>query len=265
MTLLYKWLASHVPGLELKLVEARMPGTDEDYMRKTWIGALYLSLGLALIAFLFTKKIIVFLFLPIIFLFMFSYLSKIVDVKIKKMRNDIDKEILFAGRFLIIELESGVPLYNTFKNMSDNYETIGPYFDDIVDKIDFGTAMEDALNEVIATTPSPNLRKVLWQILNSFKTGSNVTGSLNVVLDQIGREQQITIKEYGKKLNPIAMFYMMAAIILPSLGIMMLSVLASFLGWNISLGILIVIVILIGFIQFMFLAVIKSSRPPMAI
>ena len=134
----------------------------------------------------------------------------------------------------------------------------------MIDKVDFGTAMEDALNEVIATTPSPNLRRVLWQILNSFKTGSNVTGSLNVVLDQIGREQQITIKEYGKKLNPIAMFYMMIAIIVPSLGITMLSVLASFLGWNISLGILIVIVILIGFVQFMFLAIIKSSRPPMA-
>jgi len=265
MTFLYKWLAMRIPGLELKLKEARILGTDEGYMKKTWMGALYLSLGLTFVAFLFTKKLGVFLFFPIVFFMMFTYLARAVDVKIEKMKKEIDKEILFAGRFLIIELESGVPLYNAFKNMSENYETIGPYFDEIVDKVDLGTSMGDALNEVITTTPSPNLRRVLWQILNSSKTGSNVMGSLNIVLDQISREQRIIIKEYGRKLNPIAMFYMMAAIIVPSLGITMLAVLASFLGLNLSLGILFVIVIIIAFVQFMFLAIIKSSRPPMVV
>ncbi|NQU98409.1 type II secretion system F family protein [Candidatus Woesearchaeota archaeon] len=265
MTLLYKWLARQRPGLNLKLKEARMSDTVEIYMKKTWQGSMFLSLGLILVFFFFTKKLLIFLFFPILFLFMFSYLSRSVDVKRTKMRRDIDKEILFAGRFLIIELESGVPLYNTFKNLALNYETIGPYFEEIVDKVDLGTSMEDALNEVIAITPSPNLRKVLWQILNSFKTGSNITGSLNIVLGQIGREQQIIIKEYGRKLNPIAMFYMMAAIIIPSLGITMMAVLASFLGWQLSLGVLMVIVIVLAFIQFMFLAVMKSARPPMAV
>ncbi|MBU0472234.1 MAG: type II secretion system F family protein [Nanoarchaeota archaeon] len=265
MTFLYKWLARQIPGLDLKLKEARMSDTDESYMKKTWQGSMFLSLGLTLVFFLFTKKLLIFLVFPIMFLFMFSYLARGVDVKISKMKREIDKEILFAGKFIIIELESGVPLYTTFKNVVLNYETIGPYFNELVDKVDLGTDMEDALNEVIAATPSPNLRKVLWQILNSFKTGSNITGSLSIVLDQIGREQQIIIKEYGKKLNPIAMFYMMAAIIVPSLGITMLAVLASFIGWKISLGVLLVLVVVLAFVQFMFLAVIKSSRPPMAV
>jgi len=265
MIFIYKWLAKRSSGLNIKLREAKIDSTGEEYMKRTFLSALYLSAGLILIAFLFSKAFMVLLGFPIIFIIAFAYLSRVVDVKIGKQKKEIDKEILFAGRFLIIELESGVPLYDTFKNMSNNYETIGPYFDEIVDKIDFGTSMEDALNEVISATPSPNLRKVLWQILNSFQTGSNVTGSLNVVLDQIGREQQIIIKEYGKKLNPIAMFYLMATIIVPSLGMTMFSVLASFLGWNISLGVLLIFVFMLGFIQFMFLAVIKSSRPAMSL
>ena len=263
--LIYKWIARQMPGLGIKLKQARIMDSPEEYIKKTFQGALWLSLALVLIFFFFLKSPLVILAFPIVFFIMFSYLSRSADVKITKIQREIDKEILFAGRFLIIELESGVPIYTTFKNLSENYEAIGPYFQEIVDKVDLGTSMSDALNETISTTPSPNLRKVLWQVMNSFKTGSNVIGSLKVVLDQIGREQQITIKEYGRKLNPMAMFYMMAAIIIPSLGITMLSVLASFMGWDLSLGILLVLVGGLAFVQFMFLAIIKSSRPPMVV
>lgn len=261
---LYKWLAQHKPGLSLKLKQARIDDDDEEYMHKTWHSAMVMSVAIVMIIALFTKSFLTILVWPFAFLLLFSYFSKIVDVKIARIKREIDGEILFAGRFLIIELESGVPLYTTFENLAKNYETIGPYFQEIVDKAYFGTAMEDAMNEVIAITPSSNLRQVLWQILNSFSTGSDVTHSLMSVLDQIGREQQISIKEYGRKLNPLAMFYMMAAIIVPSLGVTMMSVMASFMGLNISLPILLVMVVLLGFMQFMFLAVIKSSRPPMA-
>jgi len=265
MTFVYKYLAQKLPGIELKLKEARMPDSDEEYVKKTLMLSLFLSLFLILIIFLFSNNLIIFLILPIVWLFLFSYLARMVDLKISKLRKEIDKEILFAGRFLIIEIESGVPIYEAFRNLTYNYEVIGTYFSEIVDKIDLGTAMDDAINEVLITTPSPNLRKVLWQILNSIKTGSNVKGALVVVLEQVSKEQQIAIKEYGRKLNPIAMFYMMAAIIIPSLGITMLAVLASFIGLNISLPILLVIVVVVGFIQFMFLAVIKSTRPPMVL
>ncbi|MFH1589627.1 MAG: type II secretion system F family protein [archaeon] len=263
--LLYKWLSMKMPELSLKLKEAKMPMSSEEYIRRTWKSAMMLSIAMLVVFFFFSGSIKVILFFPIVFPIMFLYFLKLVDVKIEKMRKSIEKEILFAGRFLIIELESGVPIYNAFKNISKNYEAVGPFFQEIVYKVDLGTSLEDALNEVIVTVPSPNLVRILWQILNSFKTGSNVTGSLNTVLTQIAREQQIIVKEYGRKLNPLAMFYMMMAIIVPSLGITMLSVFASFIGLNISLGFLLVIWVVLMLIQFMFLAMIKSSRPPMIV
>lgn len=260
---LYKWLARFFPHLKLKLVQARIPDTPEYYIKKTVMSALFLSLGLCFVLFTFVAKPIVFFFFPLLFLLSFFYLLGYVDVRIGKLKKDISKEIVYAGRFLIIELESGVPVYWAFKNVARNYPVIGASFRELIEKIDFGTSLEDALNELIISTPSPELRKMLWQLLNSIKTGSEASTALSSAVEQIVREQQIAVKEYGRKLNPLAMFYMMIAIIVPSLGTIMLIVLTSFLGFQLSMLVYTVIAFLIGFVQFLFLAVIRSSRPPM--
>ena len=125
--------------------------------------------------------------------------------------------------------------------------------------------MEDAINETIETTPSSNLTKVLWQILNSLRTGADISSSLSSILDHIVREQVIEVKEYGRKLNPLAMFFMVVAIIMPSLGITMLIVLTTFISIKIDLAALLTIALFLGFVQYMFFSMIKSSRPAVEI
>ena len=261
----FKIFARHMPELKLKLVQARLDEEPEHYIKKTFSTSLFLTIGLLIISFTFIKKPGVFAFFPLLFAFSFFYFVRYVDVKIQKMKIKIDQEIVFAGRFLIIELQSGVPLYNAFINLSKNYEVIGLFFNEIVEQVNLGTTMEEALNEATLVTPSPELRKLMWQVLNSMRTGSDIAGSLNAVIDQIVRQQQIAVKEYGRKLNPLAMFYMMIAVIVPSLGTTVLIVLATFIGFSMPLSILLIIAGLVGFIQFMFFAVIKSARPPMEI
>ncbi len=260
---LYKVLVRRFPGLKLKLLQARMIETPEHYLRKTVFTSVFAGLALLFVVFTFVPNAIVFLFFPVLFFIAFVYFLGYVDLRIEHIKRDINKEIVYAGRFLIIEVESGVPLYQAFRNLAKNYETIGAYFQELVERIDLGTSMEEAMNELITITPSPELRKMLWQLLNSLKTGSEVSTALISVFDQIVREQQIAMKEYGRKLNPLAMFYMMVAIIVPSLGTIMLIVLTSFLGFNLTLAAYAVIAGFIGFMQFMFLAVIRSSRPSM--
>jgi len=252
-----------MPWLSLKMLQARIPDTPEVYIKKTFFSAFFVSLSLCFILFMFMSSFKLFLIWPIVFVLVFFYFLGYVDMKILRIKKGIEKEIIFAGRFLIIELESGVPVYKAFQNLAKNYEEIGFYFREIVDNIDLGTSMEDSLNESIKIVPSNDLRKVFWQLLNSIKTGSEAATALSNVFDQIVRKQQIAVKEYGRKLNPMAMFYMMAAIILPSLGTIMFIILASFLGLDVGLMIYSVVVLVIGFIQFMFLSAIKSSRPPM--
>lgn len=270
MASIFKRVAASMPDLKFKLAQAGLPYSEEVFIKRTIMLAIYSSVGICLFLFPVITQFVNFhpamlLAPPVILMGLFFYLLKFPDSVILKKQRGISKEIIFAGRFLIIGLESGMTIYDSFKDISKNYPMVGRYFQDVVDKVDLGTDIETAINEAVELTPSSDLRKVLWQVLNSLRTGSDVTLALNSVLDQIAHEQDILVKEYGRKLNPLAMFYMIIAIILPSLGMTMFMILATFIGLNVTLSILLVFVLLIGFMQFMFLAIIKSSRPPVEI
>jgi archaeal flagellar protein FlaJ len=260
----YKTLARMQPDLRRKLLQAGIIQDAETYVKKTFMNSVMLSLAIGFIAYFVTQKFTLILFSLVLIPLFYSYFIKYVDVKIERIKKEIDQEIIYAGRFLIIELESGVPIYNAIQNIEKNYDVIGKYFGDIINKVYLGTTMEDAINDTMINTPSNNLRKVLWQLLNSMKTGSDIGPSLNSVITQIMREQQISVQEYGKKLNPLAMFYMMIAIILPSLGVTMIVVIATFIGLKMSLTVLLGIAALLGLTQFMFLSIIRASRPPIS-
>ena len=254
------------PMLRMKLKQAGMEGKAEDFIKKTFLSAFYMTTGLVVMLFLLLAKFnvlkgAVFLIMPVVFFVMFFYLIRLPDVRITKKEKDISKEIVFAGRFIIIELESGVPLYNAMLNVSKNYDVIGKYFKEITDKVDFGTSMEDALNDAVEFVPSNDFRKILWQMINSIRTGADVSKSLHSVMEQITRDQITEVNKYGKKLNPLAMFYMIIAVILPSLGITMLIILSSFIHFELSLTILLSLAGFLGFVQFMFIAMVKFSRP----
>ncbi len=262
----FQIVARSLPNLKHSLKRAGMSYKPEEFIKRTFLSAFYMTTGLAVsLALILAKfnvlKGIMAVFVPIIFLVLFSYLLKLPEVTISKKEKGISREIVFAGRHLIIELESGVPLYNALANISKNYEVIGKYFKEIVNKVDLGTSMEDALTEAVEYIPSDDFRRLLWQILNSIRTGSEVSKSLASVLEQIAREQIIEVDKYSKRLNPFAMFYMIIAVILPSLGVTMLVVLSSFIDFELNLTIFMVIAFLLAFIQFMFLSMIKFSRP----
>ncbi len=261
---IYRRISRELPGIKTKLRQASIYDEPEEYVKKILFTAATLSGGITLVVFLFTFSPWSLLAGIVFFPVLFMYFLKYVDLKIERIKKEIDQEIIFAGRYLIIEMESGVPLYESFENVKKSYPIAGSYFGDIVDRVYLGTSLEDAINETMLITPSSNLRKILWQILNSSKTGANISSSLNVILDQAVREQQIAVNEYGKRLNPMAMFYMMISIIIPSLGITMLVILATFMGLNITMPFFIVIALLVGLIQFMFLSMIKSARPPIS-
>jgi len=254
------------PVLRNKLKQAGIDDKSEAFIKKTFISAFYLTTGIIISIFLILAKFdllrgVLFLAVPILFFVLFFYMIRLPDVKIARKEKEINREIVFAGRFIIIELESGIPLYNAMLNVTKNFEVIGKYFKEITDKVDLGTSMEEALNEAAEFIPSNDFRKILWQIINSIRTGSNVAKSLYSVMDQITKDQMTEVNKYGKKLNPLAMFYMMVAVILPSLGMTMMIILSSFIKFQFSVTVLMTIAGLLAFLQFMFVSMVKFSRP----
>lgn len=259
-------IAKSFPSLGLKLKQAGMSYTPSKFVKRATLASFYMTTFVVfLLGALFMRLNVVlravFFIFPIIFVVMFFYFMKLPEVKIMQKEREIEKEIVFAGRFLVIELQSGVPLYNALVNVSKSYKTIGKAINEIIQNIDLGATIEEAVDEAIGLTPSEDFRKILWQVMNSLKTGADLASSLNAVVEQITRAQIIAVKEYGRKLNPLAMFYMMIAVILPSLGVAMLIVLSSFISFEIGIFTLLAIAFFIALVQFMFIALIRSSRP----
>lgn len=264
---IFRYIAGRMPKLKGQLRQAEISHPPEEFVKRSFVSAFMLSFVLVLlfgggmlkaVGKPITLAVVAF---PIVLFIAFNYFVRTPVALIKKKEKEINTEIVFATRFLIIENDAGVPLYDCFVNISKTYKAIGKHFGSIVESVNLGTSLEDALNEVVEVCPSQNLRKVFWQILNTVNTGADASKPLASVLNQIIREQKIEVEEYGRKLNPMAMFYMMVAVILPSLGTTMMIIFSTFTGFQIGLPILFSIAGFVGFVQFMFFAMIKSSRP----
>jgi flagellar protein FlaJ len=266
MAKFFKWLAHQMPALEFKLRQARMAVRPEQFLVRTAVSAAYMAAGLLLVISAFFYKQDIFIPLMavsalVLYPMMFFYYLRLPDVKSGQIMREINREVIDAGRFLIVELESGIPLFDAIKSASRNFPSIGKYFAEMVEHIETGTPIDDALGEVIEDTPSQDFRRILWQILNSLKTGAEVGTALREVIEQIGREQLVAMREYGRKLNPIAMFYLIMALIVPSLGVTLLVVFASFLAVPIDLPVFAALVLVLSLVQYMFVSAVKSTRP----
>jgi flagellar protein FlaJ len=183
------------------------------------------------------------------------------DAIIYKRAKDIDREVLFAGRFLLVKLNSGRPLVNALVDASQSYGVANKYFKEIVRDIDLGTPLEKALQNAMYYSPSTKFRRILFQITTALKVGIDVTKNLEATLDEIQDEQLVEVQRYGKRLNAFTMFYMLLAVVVPSLGVTLLIIVASLVSLNITTTTFLVFAFFLLLFQLVLLSIFKSIRP----
>ncbi len=249
---------------------AHLPQTLEQFSKKAFVFSLYLGIGGAALAFFFfsrsikVKAAVLPLMLAafsLFFLFSLAFMLQVPKGSIRRREREINREVLFAGRYLLVKIESGYPLFNSLIDAARMKNRIAKYFKEIVDEINTGTPIEAALEGAREYNASQKFKKILWQILSSLKTGTEVAGSLRSILKNIANEELVEIKGYGKKLNSYMLFYMVLACIVPSLGISLFIIIASFLGLAVVTAHFIIVLIGIFFVQLFFIIMIKASRP----
>ncbi len=259
-------IADKFPDLKRELWIAQINKTPDQYIEEKLKISLMASLAIAIITFLFVDKndgsyfLIFFNFVisGLIFFFIFFNQAK---VNVNRRRKEIDREVLFAGRFLLVKLNSGKPLINALEDATESYGSAGAYFKSIIREIDTGLSLEDALDKGIKFCPSPRMKKILFQISNALKIGIDVTQSLGAALDQIADEQIVEIQKYGKRLNSITMFYMLGAVVLPSLGLTIFVIVASITNFAMDFGMFAGIITGLIIMELIFMSIFKSIRP----
>ncbi|MBU2634326.1 MAG: type II secretion system F family protein [Nanoarchaeota archaeon] len=200
----------------------------------------------------------------ILVFFIFLQQLKYPKLKANRKSRDIEKNLLSALRTIYIQLNSGVNLFDIFVSISNsNYGGVSKLFRNVVRKINTGSPQIAVLEELEKDCSSIYFRKVIWQIINGMRSGSNLTKVLDEIINSLSQEQLIQIEEYGSQLNPLAMFYMLIAVIAPALGITFLIVISSFVALDEFLNkvILFGLFVFVLLFQISFLGIIKTKRP----
>lgn len=190
---------------------------------------------------------------------MFLYLLFIPKLEISKRGRLIDRDLEYMLKDMEIQLSSGVPLFDTLVNVGKGkYGECSAISDEIVQEVEAGKSMTDVLDSVGLWSPSDYLRNVLWQIVNTVRSGSDIKRSLAAISADLRVDKENKIKSYAQELNMWGLMYMLGAIILPSMGVTLLVILSSFIGggvitetlfWLILLGLIIFQVVFISFVK----------------
>ena len=267
---LYDYLAKRNPGLKRELRMARINQTVEEFLRKCFRTGMMFGIVLAMTTFVLidttTEEPISALLWGIGVLMVgtgyFYYLLKQrPKIYIKKRRQKIDRDLLFVGQYMLVKLQSGLPLFNTLIHASHEYNETGFFFREIVQDINTGTTLERAIDQGRDLCPSENMKKILSQIVTSLKTGANVTQSLKSSLHDISHSLLLEVRAYNKKLNSLLLFYMILGTVIPSIGIAMFVIFLSFAGISLHVGFLFITTAMLAGLQFVFVTLVNSARP----
>lgn len=203
---------------------------------------------------------VAFLFSFFMFASQLSY-PKIYD---SRKTREVEKNLIPAMQDMLVQLNSGIPIFKIVVNIaSSDYGAVSDEFRKAVKQINSGKPQIEAIDELGSRTTSKYLKRVLWQISNGMRAGSDMSIVIKDGIDNLVKEQAIQIQSYGSKLNPLVMFYMLLAVILPALGITFLTIISSMLNLSGSVVKLLFVAIFVFVIllQVMFLGIIKSKRP----
>lgn len=260
--------------VEDALKDQHVKGTLYDFIKRMLITSIMISIVMAITIFLLFMRfgvnpaiaaVLAFAIGLAVNQFAFRSFMGFPLKKSKKASKNVERDILFAARDMIISLRSGMPLYNAIVSVSTGYGDASAEFARITQRVQLGMPLEEAIDQTTAETRSSSFRKIMLQASVSIKAGANVVNAMQSVIDELSEERVIALRKYGQRLNAIAMFYMLFGVILPSMGIAIATILTTFISiFTVNVAILEGAIVGLIFMQLIFLQLIRGSRPVFA-
>ena len=193
------------PLLKTKLLQADFDISPREYTAiAVMTGLFYYFLVLFLFTFLTLvskQDFIVLGFIVAFIFFAFMFLSVVFYPNIVGSRRTraLDANLVPALRHLLIEIKSGVPLFNAMVGVSKDYKEVSVEFRKIVKDISTGMKESDVLDLAAHRNPSFQFRRAIWQINNAVRSGSDLGIALAAIIEDLSKEQKNTIKKKRQK------------------------------------------------------------------
>jgi len=257
------------PYLELQLEQAGIKLQKTEYTTMMiFVSGLYFIFFVSIGAILFTKLapdnslLLAVTVATILSFLIFIQISLYPHVLIKKKIRDIESNLVFALRTMLVQIQSGVSLFTAMNLIAiGNFGILSQEFKRMVDEISTGTSEEVAMQTLATKNPSVFLRKALWQIIGGLKAGADVNDVLSETVSSMIKQQSLEINKYGSKLRLLSLAYMMIGVIFPALGITFLIVLGGFPSLKLSENLFWIMLAGIIIFEFMFMGMMKAQRP----
>lgn len=261
-------LTNFLPTLRSELSQAGIELSPREYASVSivvgFLNGLLITLLIALLGFLLVNPSVILMGAGFGFIVGIGSFATVILYPIiiaKRRTRRIDAQLIPALRQLLIEMRAGVSLFRAMTSISSGYGEVSLEFKKIVKEINAGVPEWDALADASTRNPSLKFRRVLWQISNGLKVGSDIGNVIEGMINELTRERIDEIWKYGQELSPWTMLYMLGAVVVPSLGVTMVIVIMSFL--NIVIPKMIFPAVLLGLLlfQLFFISFIRSRRP----
>lgn len=270
-------VAMLLPGLEMELRQADVPLEKEIFGAALFLNAaLFFAIGTIIastfavllsgrgVPFFTSTQVAQIAFAGGAF-FAIAFGARIIahpKIQLKKKARDIERNMIFALRTLLVEVRSGVTLFDAINSVANSsHGQVSVEFRKAVNRIDTGTFQNDALEEMAQNNPSLHFRRAIWQLVNGLKAGSDVSIVMESLVETLAIEKSNQIKRYGNSLKMLSLLYMMLGAIVPALGLTLLIILSTFPQVKITETVFWAMFFLIIFGQFMFTGIMKNSRP----
>lgn len=259
-------IAKSSPSLKLNLYQAEIKIHPKEYGSLVAMTTIFYFFIIAPIVFLvgflvgradfFLPIVVASAFSTFVFLYLMRY-PKL--MAIRRMRK-LEMDLLNALEHILVEIKSGVPLFNSLVGVSEEYGEISSEFRLIVTEINAGLSEIEAFQRASLRNPSLHFRRSLWQLTNALKAGSDISSALEAIVKNLVAEQIVEIRKYGQELNPFTLMYMLFAVIMPTLGITFLIILSSFTGLAMPDFIFYLILGFLALFQYFYMGIIKTKR-----
>ncbi|MCX8200437.1 MAG: type II secretion system F family protein, partial [Candidatus Micrarchaeota archaeon] len=160
-------------------------------------------------------------------------------ILIKKEAEEIDSHLTYALNDLVMQVAAGTSLTEAMRRVAQGkYGKVSEQFREVIERIMSGESQEQALANVAKKNRSEFMRRVLWQLSTVLHTGASLDVAMKDLIAAIRNYQDNKIKQYSQSLNFYILLYLMAAVVVPSLAILLLTTISVFLseGGMVNIG-----------------------------
>jgi archaeal flagellar protein FlaJ len=230
-------------------------------------GLMFVFIGLAfgvIITRGFNQETIIFMIVSGILSFFGALIFHLLFPKIQanQIAKQVDQQLLFALRTLLIQLSSGISLFEAINSISkSDFGQVSKEFTDVVRGINSGMSETKALEKLAFKTKSEMLKKTIWQIITTMKSGGSIVNAIHSVVDELISNQEEVIKKYSATLNMWTLVYLIIAAAMPSLGVTFLVIASSIGSSGIGTEAVALIVLLALCIQIALIFLVKAQVP----